>query len=284
MNPQTSNPAEAPKFVAHATVCYKHGGKNFFRTAAATSPFSEDDARERARALASARAEGAAKGGRQSEQGDSYPYADRVLVEPVLERILFDATDGKSAQELGRITRNRYKASVLNTYNILFADVDTETQPSAERRHSVPESAAMDALMRVVQENPDLAFRVYATRAGLRYLCLTRFFDPVAAETQALFQRLLADPLYTTLCRVQKCFRARLTPKPWRCLPNPAKPSGFFARIFGISTRIYEEPARFSVCRYMDTVGTTQKTLPEIQRIVEIHDNATGTDTQKPLA
>ena len=26
-----------------------------------------------------------------------------------------------------------------------------------------------------------------------------------------------ADPLYRQLCKAQKCYRARLTPKPWRC-------------------------------------------------------------------
>ena len=26
-----------------------------------------------------------------------------------------------------------------------------------------------------------------------------------------------ADPLYMKLCRAQKCFRARVSPEPWRC-------------------------------------------------------------------
>jgi hypothetical protein len=188
---------------------------------------------------------------------------------------------------------------VLNTYNILFADVDTATNPPAESQPNysqtietpkpraaeaaISESAALDALTRVVRENPKLGFRIYATRAGLRYLCVSRLFDPVSEETQNLFQNLRADPLYKTLCRVQKCFRARLTPKPWRCMVVLEKPKSFLSRLFGIRQQTCE-PDLFSVCRYMDSIGAAQTVLPEIQRIVELHDAATGVASEKPLA
>ena len=40
--------------------------------------------------------------------------------------------------------------------------------------------------------------------------------DPNAVSTIEMMEALGADPLYVRLCRAQECFRARLTPKPWR--------------------------------------------------------------------
>jgi len=33
---------------------------------------------------------------------------------------------------------------------------------------------------------------------------------------------LRSDPEYVKLCRIQECYRARLTPKPWRWCDEPA--------------------------------------------------------------
>jgi len=53
-------------------------------------------------------------------------------------------------------------------------------------------------------------------------LVLPRPYSRPIAPADQVFDTLGADPPYRRLCRTQKCFLARLTPKPWRC--GVAKP------------------------------------------------------------
>jgi len=61
-----------------------------------------------------------------------------------------------------------------------------------------------------------LSVRVYDTAAGVRLIVTGRDFDPAGKQAQALMSDVHADPLDATLCRRQRCFRARLIPKPHR--------------------------------------------------------------------
>jgi hypothetical protein len=70
-------------------------------------------------------------------------------------------------------------------------------------------------------KRPDLGLRVYRTLAGLRCLVTNVPFEPASPEAQSILRELRSDPLYTRLCQAQECFRARLTPKPWRCSAPP---------------------------------------------------------------
>ncbi|KAF1020336.1 MAG: hypothetical protein GAK30_02583 [Paracidovorax wautersii] len=63
---------------------------------------------------------------------------------------------------------------------------------------------------------PDWRLRLYRTPAGLRLLAVHRTFTPDEAEAQACFAAFEADPIYTRMCQSQRCFRARVSPKPWR--------------------------------------------------------------------
>ena len=51
---------------------------------------------------------------------------------------------------------------------------------------------------------------------------LGRAYDPAGREAEELMVATGTDQQFRRLCKVQKCFRARLTPKPWRCgVPRP---------------------------------------------------------------
>ena len=52
---------------------------------------------------------------------------------------------------------------------------------------------------------------------GLRLLATQGLVEADSDLAEGVFEALGADPLYRKLCKTQKCFRARLTPKPWRC-------------------------------------------------------------------
>jgi hypothetical protein len=62
------------------------------------------------------------------------------------------------------------------------------------------------------------SYSVYRTAGGCRVLCTSMPFPWTTHHEWALrFMKFLgADPQYMELCGKQKCYRARLTPKPWR--------------------------------------------------------------------
>ena len=287
MQPPEELPA-SPRFTAHAVSCFERAGKKIFRGATAASAVSEADAREQARQVAHRRCELAADGQPVRHMLDRYPYPERTVVEPVVQRL---AAADDAGRELARLTRNAYGATVLNAYNVMFVDVDTTDDTSNTVAEVIVEKRqAVEALGRVCAARSDLHFRVYATKAGLRYLCTSRLFDPTAAETQELMELLLSDKRYRVLCRVQKCFRARLTPKPWRCEASAAAaPSGvmgalralFQARTPGLAAAPASE---FVACRFMEEVGRPPVRHPDAQAVFKLHDSLSGAFSNKPLA
>jgi len=149
-------------------------------------------------------------------------YPNRPFREPVLQEIKNDA--GETAAV---ITRNSYGCLVLNTARVMFVDVDLP-EPKSPGLFSrlfgkpastpvVTESSAIAKVENWTRNNSDWGWRIYRTRAGLRLLATHALFDPETAASDGVFEALSADPLYRQLCNAQKCYRARLTPKPWRC-------------------------------------------------------------------
>lgn len=218
-----------------------------------------------------------------------YGYSDRPLREPVLREVA-DAV----------VTRNTYGCQVLNTDRALFVDIDLpEPKPPGgflKRLFGKPEPTAKspegDALARIemwTRAKPGCGWRVYRTKAGLRLLATHAPFDPAAAETDAVFEQLGADPLYRRLCRAQKSFRARLTPKPWRCGLNPPTVRWPWAdakveKRFADWEQRYATACRnHATCALVRTIGNRQ-THPDLATLVAFHDEATRVNTPLPLA
>jgi hypothetical protein len=223
-----------------------------------------------------------------------YAYADRPLREPVLRELRNGA--GELA---GVITRNSYGCLVLNTARVMFIDVDqaatnspgggllrrlfgkSSTAPAAST--NFPEAEAWLA------RHPGWGWRIYRTRAGLRLLASHALFDPAQAETDAAFQAVNADPLYRQLCRVQKSFRARLTPKPWRI--GVGAPTGRWpwpdadaeARFREWEQQYLSACGDWATCQLAATLGNGAM-APEVQLIVGVHDEATRAQSALKLA
>jgi hypothetical protein len=127
------------------------------------------------------------------------------------------------------------------------------------------------------------------TKAGFRVLATDLILDPTSARARDLLSAFGADPRFIRLCGVQQGFRARLTPKPWRCglrLPpgqHPREDAESRAR-FGEWLHGYEEASsRCATCRYLETIGRDHR--PDAARaIVEEHDRASRADADLPLA
>ena len=273
-----------------------------FRSARAFSPISLADAQRKAADLAQASANAAANNGtRAFAHRERYPYGvrDHNLDEPELRRLTH------AGALIARVTRNSYGASVLNATRVMFVDVDIEppshhphaNRPPPTAGNPVSENDALDALARLVAAQPELAFRVYTTAAGLRYLCTSRLFDAASDESEEILKSLKSDKRYIALCKKQKCYRARLTPKPWRChkiVPitpeerQSATPKGFLAKLlsgFAPRTKVLRNPEDFATCHYIETVGApVARMLPEIEEIMRLHDTHCDATTTKPLA
>jgi hypothetical protein len=79
-----------------------------------------------------------------------------------------------------------------------------------------PAASPMRRLHEWIERHPAWGVRVYRTRSGLRYLVTHAPYSPEDPNIKAAMEFLGADPQYRNLCKAQKSFRARLTPKPWR--------------------------------------------------------------------
>ena len=80
--------------------------------------------------------------------------------------------------------------------------------------------------------------RVYRTHSGLRLLVTNQTFDPTSPETIQLLEEVGSDRLYIQLCKAQASFRARLTPKPWRC--DTARPPVGYPRAGAADEQLHE--------------------------------------------
>jgi len=187
------------------------------------SDLSVDDARTSARMAAE---EVAARAAQSGEPPRAYLYGERPMREEVVRELA--AGDGGPAAV---VTRNSFGCLVLNTARVMFVDVDfpRSSQPSSvgwlerllgrsgQGSGDGAEAQARERLDAWVRTHPGTGFRVYRTRAGLRYLGTSDVYEPASAAAETLLEALGCDPLYVRLCRAQQSFRARLTPKPWRC-------------------------------------------------------------------
>ena len=196
---------------------------------------------------------------------DAYAYSVDRLLEPVIETLA-----GPAGGEIGRITLNSYGALVMNSRSALFADIDGN------------DGAAR--LEQVTRDRPELAFRVYGTPAGSRYFCTSHSFDPTAPETTALLEGLGSDPKYVLLCRIQRCFRARLTPKPWRAGQQPIAVSPTEGISRGDLDRFLGTMSGYAAARFLRVVGAASEPLPEIAPLVEQHDRWCQASSDRPLA
>jgi hypothetical protein len=228
---------------------------------------------------------------------DSYAYGERALREEVKQR--FTNAEGEL---IAVISQNSYGSLVLGTAHVMFIDLDfPPIRPGESIRHFVRrlldksarspdaqrEQNARDKLDRFLADNPQWSVRVYRTCAGLRVIATHSLFDPTADSTQALLESLGTDPMYIRLCKAQDSFRARLTPKPWRCghtsntIGWPRETDDQRGRFEKWMADYLERQSNYATCRYLVSVGNAP-IHPDVKTIIDIHDQTTR--CHEPLA
>jgi hypothetical protein len=222
---------------------------------------------------AATRAQDRARGLAQRILGDRgaarlYDYGDA----PVPEPIVYDFRPQGTAAV---VTRNSYGSLVLNTDELMFADVDLEG------------GGSVDQIARVAGRY-GLSLRLYQTAAGFRAMVTNRRIPGGGGEAEAILNEFASDPLYMRLCRTQQSFRARLTPKPWRAnLRKPPVKFPFEDRNAEAAFREWEGEynaviVRYATCRLIRTSG--EEVDPAFAPLIEYHDRETKASSSMPLA
>lgn len=230
---------------------------------------------------------------------DRYAYGCVPLREEVVNKV----EDG-SGNMIAVVTRNLYGSLVLNAERVMFVDIDfpdvgtgeatkhffarllgrAKKTPEAER-----EEKARAAIEQFMAANASWGLRLYRTFAGLRGIVTHEVFDPKSDAALDTLKQMGSDPLYVRLCKAQECFRARLTPKPWRC-GHRANTLGYPIEDAKAAQRLEQWKAKYeacqggyATCRFLGQLGDGP-THPEVAQVIELHDFGTKCNEQLALA
>jgi hypothetical protein len=218
---------------------------------------------------------------------DKYGYGNRPMREPVIREMRNAAGELTNA-----ITRNSYGCHVLNSAQALFVDIDFPyVKPkglfgSLFGKKEEPEDLAKGPMAKAAawaNGHRGWNWRIYRTKAGLRLLATHALFDPADPVCEQVFAAMGADHLYRKLCQTQKCFRARLTPKPWRCgIGHPPARWPFVGggeeQAFGNWDAKYQAACRAkATCQLLDQgSGAVHE---ELREMVKLHDEMTRAES-----
>lgn len=162
---------------------------------------------------------------------------------------------------------------------------------AARNWRASPAGKALKKIRAFSKANPDWRLRVYRTPHGYRVLVMHACFSPSSPEVQRFFSEVGTDPYYVKMCNNQQCFRARVSPKPWRIGLGrvdsgsgvwPIKAERMLSREKWV--RQYEQESRgFASCAYIESLGAN-KLDSKAERIRAIHDEYSQAGRDLPLA
>lgn len=265
-----------------------------------------EEARRRASASAARVAEWLARGSvwLRRDATEAPPPSAQYLYQldrPPREEIVQELA-GPGGETTALITRSIYGALVLSARELMFIDVDFPPPPQpgvgsllsrlfggAAPPPADPAEGVMDRVRAWCVENADRGVRLYRTAAGLRVALVAEPIEPCSPEARQILEELNSDPLYRRLCEAQQCFRARLSPKPWRigCGRPPAQfpfTDTVKEQAYRRWQREYDDAApQFATCQLVEAYGPTD-VHPELSALVELHDSLTGVARDLPLA
>ncbi|WP_282298317.1 hypothetical protein [Stenotrophomonas sp. PS02289] len=220
---------------------------------------------------------------------DHPPLPTTWALSPVLTVVLWSGLWVLGANLLNGTAGFLLAAVVVIALNALML---RRTKRNTQRRAQL-ETQALARVERFSAKHPDWHLRTYRTPAGLRVLVMHATFSPHDDEVQQLFAALHTDKLYMRMCRVQHCFRARLTPKPWRVGVRRRIRPPFAAwsaeqafrpdRLQWIAE--YERRARgHAACSFLRAYGNEAQVDAKAEVVRAVHDRMTQAYASLPLA
>jgi hypothetical protein len=154
------------------------------------------------------------------------------------------------------------------------------------------ERKARRRIEKFLERNPTWHVRLYRTPNGLRALAMHRTFNPQEPEVAEFFAGLKTDRIYVRMCQRQNCFRARVSPKPWRIgiaahmKPRPGtwpvRPERMPERMAWVEA--YERTAReYAACEFLEAIGRAAVD-PKAEAVRRVHDELSKSGSRLPLA
>lgn len=147
-----------------------------------------------------------------------------------------------------------------------------------------------EALEGWLAAHPDWRVRVYQTPAGQRLAATHRRFSSTDPEVAAFFAAVHTDPVYVQMCTYQRCFRARVSAKPWRIglrrLGSPLWPVTDPRRLAertGWVDAYTVAAGAFAACRLVEELGTGVADAG-VAELIATHDRLSGALGELPLA
>lgn len=141
------------------------------------------------------------------------------------------------------------------------------------------EQKTLKKIKKASKDHPDWHLRVYKTPLGFRVLLMNDTYCPTDDTTISILNALKSDPIYVQMCKNQHCFRARVSPKPWRIglerlKPRPGvwpiKQERMAERREWVA--LYEKKAEnYSSCQYLMHLGS-DKVAAKAERVRQMHD------------
>ena len=115
----------------------------------------------------------------------------------------------------------RYGAKILNTMTYTILDLD-DCKPGlfdlfGRAKNVSLKNRIIDHFERHVSRFPELGsdFRIYETTKGIRVIG-KQYVPPEGRRYTSMMRKLSVDRIYIELSKKQNCYRARITPKPYR--------------------------------------------------------------------
>ena len=252
---------------------------------------------EDAKRIGRERAQRLVEDGFPKKRRTDYDYDGTFFREEVVDSLEVEG------ENVAVISRNRYGALVLNTDKVMFVDIDfsptvstgfwdfimlTVSPARKAARRKMIEDISFEDVQKWSKKNPSKSFRLYRTHSGLRLLFTDSPYDPKSDESKRILRELMADHLYCSLTERKECYRARLSPKPWRC--NSHRPPSSFPwengekeEEFRIWEANYTELSNeYSTCIHKGDFGNS-KVDSVIQKVIDYHD-IKSIKIGKPLA
>ncbi|HEY1121551.1 MAG TPA: hypothetical protein VGE67_08110 [Haloferula sp.] len=187
-----------------------------------------------------------------------------------------------------------FRSGLLVTGGVYFAAVlvGAIVQRLFPRSDADVRTRRMRRIHQFSEGNPDWHLRVYETPAGYRVLAMHDTFDPAGEEASRCFQALGTDKIYVRMCANQRCFRARVSPKPWRIgisahmRPRPGiwpvAPERLPLREAWV--RGYEQRATgYASCRFVTKLGS-DRVHPAAEQVAVLHDELSRSTSTLPIA
>ena len=169
--------------------------------------------------------------------------------------------------------------------------ITTLVQKVKRAKQPTPEALAMEKVKEYLSANADANLRVYKTPLGLRVLFMHKLFDPSSDDTMSILTKLDSDAIYIQMCKNQQCFRARVSPKPWRIgierlTPRPGvwpiSKDRLPARQHWVEA--YTEKAEnYAACEFWQQLGSSL-THPKAEKVRQLHDELSQAASQLDIA